>query len=228
MSPIAKKFTLLLAITFALSSTSAIAATKKPTPKPTVKATAKATAKSTSKSTAKPKVSSTKKPTTKAKPKPRWKPRKRKKIKLTPSPSPVWPPKGFSQNGEVFARVPDQSDAKEKAALVGVISASKTLATQIKECEKFVCGVVQAGAETGCTWWEVNSNVIGTDKKALGALTTVVGGSEPQKIKTILLISPETVETGGKVVNVSVVCHHEAKPEGTQDVSYKSAAKSDS
>jgi hypothetical protein len=205
-----KVFALALLVLFTFSSTSAIAATKKPTPKATAKATPKATSKTTSKSTAK----ATTKATTKPKPKPR-KRKPRKKIKVTPSPKPKWPPTGYSQNGEVFAHIPTKKE------LVGVISSKKNLASQIKECEKFVCGAVQVGAETGCTWWEVNSQVVGPERKAMGSLTTVAVASLAQEVKTILLITPELLETQGSVVGISVVCHHDAKPEGTADVTYK-------
>ena len=94
-----------------LSTTSALAAspTAKPSPKPTVKASAKATAKATPKATAK----STKKPAVKKK---AVKKKKRAPKKVIPSPAAVWPPKGFTQNGEVFAKIPTAAELQGEAS----------------------------------------------------------------------------------------------------------------
>ena len=85
-----------------LSTTSALAATSTPTPKPTAKTSAKPTAEASTKETKKP--AAKKKPVKK-------KVVKKKKKKLPPL-QPVlcfgknWPPSGFTQNGEVFAKIP--------------------------------------------------------------------------------------------------------------------------
>ncbi len=226
----------------ALSQPIASAETKKPTPKPTVKASAKAStkapAKATTKASAKPTTKATTKPTTKASAKPsatskttskpsvkatpKKSPAKKvvkkkplKKIRITPSPKPSWPPKGYSAEGEVYAKIPT---AKE---LVGLISANKTLARQVKDCEKFICGAVQVASAGGCLWWEVISNVLAGDGKKLGELTTLHGASKEQEIKTLLTISPESNANGGSAKIVSVLCHHVDKDPTRASVTYQ-------
>jgi len=239
-----RKFSLLLAFAMALSASSATAATKKPTPTPTVKATAKttvkATAPSTIKTTAKPTAKTTVKPTAKAtakptttakataKPtstststatakatvKPKPKPKPRKKIKVSPSPKPQWPPVGFEYATGIYAKIPTSKE------LVGVISAKGNLASQVAACSKFICGAVQVASEPGCVWWEVNSKVYAQNKDLIGELRTIAGASLAREVKTILLISPEPLESLEYVSSIEVVCHQEAKPEGTQAVTF--------
>ncbi len=233
-----RKLSILLAIAMALSASSATAATKKPTPTPTVKATAKttvkATATSTKKSTAKPTAITTAKPTTTAKatakptstststatakatvkPKPKPKPKPRKKIKVSPSPKPQWPPIGFEYATGIYAKIPTSKE------LVGVISAKGNLASQVAACSKFICGAVQVASEPGCVWWEVNSKVYAQNKDLIGELRTITGASLAREVRTILLISPEPLESLEYVSSIEVVCHQEAKPEGTQAVTF--------
>ena len=227
-----RKLSLFLALAMAVSGSSAVAATKKPTPKPTVKVTAKATAKATakptskatskptakttSKATAKPTASSTSTSTTKptVKPKPRPKPKPRKKIKVSPSPKPKWPPVGFEYETGIYAKVPTSKE------LVGVISAKGNLASQVAACSKFICGAVQVASEQGCLWWEVNSKVYAQNKDLIGNLRTIAGQSLAREVKTILLISPEPLESAEYVSSIEVVCHQEAKPENTQSVTF--------
>ena len=219
-----RKLSIFLAIAMAVSGSSAVAATKKPTPKPTVKVTAKATAKATSKptakttskATAKPTASSTSTSTTKptVKPKPRPKPKPRKKIKVSPSPKPKWPPVGFEYETGIYAKVPTSKE------LVGVISAKGNLASQVAACSKFICGAVQVASEQGCLWWEVNSKVYAQNKDLIGNLRTIAGQSLAREVKTILLISPEPLESAEYVSSIEVVCHQEAKPENTQSVTF--------
>lgn len=207
----------------ALSGSSAVAATNKATPAPTAKTTVKATAKptakatSTSKATATPTVkptatsSVTTKPTVKPKPKPR---KPRMKISVSPSPKPIWPPIGFTPSNGIYAKVPTSKE------LVGVISAKGNLATQVAACKKFVCGAVQVAAEQGCLWWEVDSKVYAQNKELLGNLNTVTSGSTSREYKTILLISPEPLESLEYIDSIEVVCHQEVRPEGVQSVTY--------
>ena len=219
-----RRLSLLLALALAISSTSAIAATKKPSPTPTSKVTAKATTKATAKATvktsAKPSASATAKtsakPTTTAttKPKPKPKPKPRKKVKVSPSPKPKWPPVGFEYEAGIYAKIPTSKE------LVGVISAKGNLASQVAACSKFICGAVQVAAEPGCLWWEVNSKVYGRNKEPIGALRTIAGQSLAREVKTILLISPEPLESLEYVSSIEVVCHQEAKPEGTESVTF--------
>ena len=239
---------ILLALVLTVSGSSAIAATKKPTPtpttketakattkatakastkptakpsaKPTTKVTAKPTTKSTAKPTAKPTASSTStstvKPTAKAsvKPKPKPKPKPRKKVKVTPSPKPKWPPVGFEYEAGIYAKIPTSKE------LVGVISAKGNLASQVAACRTFICGAVQVASEQGCVWWEVNSKVYAQNRDLIGNLRTISGASVARELKTILLISPEPLASLEYVSSIEVVCHQEAKPEGTQTVTF--------
>jgi hypothetical protein len=230
---------LFLIAALAISNPTAFAASKKPTPKATAKvsskatskatakpqvtkkSTAKATAKSTatSKATAKPTAkataTSTAKPKVTKKPVVKKKKKKRKKVRISPSPKPAWPPKGFSVEGEVYAKVPT---AKE---LVGLISANASLGKQIKECSTYICGSVQVAAETGCIWWEVISVISDADGKKLGDLTSAFGSSKSREFKTIIVVSPEPADKGGSAKITSVVCHHEDRVTGQDAVSYK-------
>ena len=238
-----RKVVLFLVFALAISGSSAVAATKKPTPLPTVKATATTTAKvsvkatatatvkstakattkptaktsakptSTSKSTANPTSTATATPTVKPKPKP--KPKPRKKISVSPSPKPAWPPAGFAPpESGIYAKVPNSKE------LVGVISAKGNLATQVAACTKFVCGAVQVAAEQGCLWWEVESKVYAQNKELLGTLKTVTNGSTSREVKTILLITPEALESLEYVDSIDVVCHQEVRPDGLQSITY--------
>jgi len=239
-----RKLSIFLALTLVMSGSSAFAATKKPTPTPTVKATIKATAKPTGKTTVKPTVKSTAnasvkptakssvKPTVKStakptatstsvttskptvKPKPKPKPKPRKKVKVSPSPKPQWPPVDFEYASGIYAKIPTSKE------LVGVISAKGNLASQVAACSTFICGAVQVAAETGCVWWEVNSKVYAQNKDLIGTLRTITGASLAREVKTILLISPEPIATSEYVSSIEVVCHQEAKPEGTQTVTF--------
>ena len=243
-----KKLALLVAIALIASSSSALAETKKPTPtakstvkatakptakptlyptakstaKPTAKPTAKASVKPTAKTTVKPSTKSTAKPATTAKttakptvkPKPKPKPKPRKKVKVSPSPKPLWPPVDFEYASGIYAKIPTSKE------LVGVISAKGNLASQVAACSTFICGAVQVAAETGCVWWEVNSKVYAQNKDLIGTLRTITGASLAREVKTILLISPEPIATSEYVSSIEVVCHQEAKPEGTQSVTF--------
>jgi len=223
-----RKLSIFLALTLVMSGSSAVAATKKPTPTPTAKVTSKPTAKPTAKATVKPTAKptttskTTAKPTTTSttttkptvKPKPKPKPKPRKKIKVSPSPKPKWPPVGFEYETGIYAKVPTSKE------LVGVISAKGNLASQVAACSKFICGAVQVAAEPGCVWWEVNSKVYGQNKELIGNLRTIAGQSLAREIKTILLISPEPLESLEYVSSIEVVCHQEAKPENTQTVTF--------
>jgi len=200
------------------------AATTKATPSPTAKTTAKATAKPTvsPKATAKATAKTTKKAVVKKKP--------RKKVTITPSPKPKWPPSGFKANGDVYAKIPN---AKE---LVGTASNSKILTAQLAQkvdgvaiCEKYSCGAVQVASLDGCTWWEVNSKLVGetsaTDKtlKTFGSIRTLAGKTTSKQITTILIISQEPLELRHVVTNISAICHKEPATEKIPSTTYKSA-----
>ena len=222
----------LLAVSLALVTPVSHAATKKPTPKPTVKtsvkATAKATPKATAKASAKPSAKSTAKATakststatakatTKATKKPVVKKKKKRaKVRVTPSPKAAWPPKGFSVEGEVYAKVPT---AKE---LVGLISANSYLEKQIKQCTTYICGAVQVASETGCLWWEAIATVTDAQGNKLGELNSSFSSSAERELKTLLMISSESVEMGGAAKISSVICHHEDRDKSLPGTSYK-------
>jgi hypothetical protein len=104
--------------------------------------------------------------------------------------------------------------------LVGVISAKGNLATQVAACKKFVCGAVQVAAEQGCLWWETDSKVYAQSKELIGNLQTVSSGTSSRELKTILLISPEPLETLEFIDSIEVVCHQETRPPGLQSVTF--------
>ena len=211
---------IVIALLLALTALPTNAATTKATPTPTAKTTAKATAKPTvsPKATAK----ATKKAVVKKKP--------RKKITITPSPKPKWPPSGFKANGDVYAKIPN---AKE---LVGTASNSKILTAQLAQkvdgvaiCEKYSCGAVQVASLDGCTWWEVNSKLVGetsaTDKtlKTFGSIRTLASKTKSKQITTILIISQEPLELRHVVTNISAICHKNPATEKIPSTTYKSA-----
>ena len=199
-----------------LSTTSAIAATATPKPKPTVKASAKATAKASPKATKKP----VKKKVVKKK-------KKRAPKKVIPSPAANWPPAGFTQNGEVFAKIPTAAELQGEASNNFNV-AKAFLRADLKDCSDFACGAVTVASETGCTWWEVTSTFERIDLKTgkieatLGTLRTISQGTKSKVTQSIMLISEiKHKDTDGKVLNnikasgISVSCHHDAVPDLT-------------
>ena len=214
--------------------TSSIKPTAKASVKPRAKASAqattaqKATPKTTQKRGASPAKSATaksKSATNKAASTSAKKPVKkvvRKKVRVSPSPKPKWPPAGFytdkASDDDVYARIPSSKE------LIGVISAKASLSQRIAECEKFACGAVQVASYIGCSWWEVTSTLYETQsdksRKAVGDLRTLVGKSAPQQILTILLISQESVAPGQIIDNISVSCHRDTPTEDFPQYSY--------
>ncbi|MFM8448274.1 MAG: hypothetical protein ACKN92_08980, partial [Candidatus Nanopelagicaceae bacterium] len=203
------------------------AATKKPTPTPTKKVTAtptvktsvKASVKATSKATATSKT--TVKPTAKAtasatatKKKIVYKPKPRKKVKLSPSPKPVWPPKGYIKSDDIYAKIPTSKE------LIGLTSANKKLASDLKNknCENLTCGAILATSIAGCNYWEFNADVVGptseTDKTIIkyGSLISYFGSSKPKEITTYILNSEEPVKDGFIVSNIKIACHRDIVP----------------
>lgn len=206
-----------------LSTTSALAATSTPTPKPTAKTSAKPTAEASTKATKKP--AAKKKPVKK-------KVVKKKKKKLPPL-QPVlcfgknWPPSGFTQNGEVFAKIPTATQLQCESS--DNYSPSKVILREdLQKCDEFACGAVAVASETGCTWWEVKSTFEQIDLKTgkieatLGTLRTVSQRTKPKAIQSIMLISEiKHRDADGKVLNnikasgLEVSCHHDAAPDLT-------------
>jgi hypothetical protein len=208
---------LCLAVVLALAGPAAVAASKKPTPKPTAKVTVKATAKPTINTTAKPTstatVKSSAKPTVSKKP--IVKKKKRAKVRVSPSPKASWPPKGFSVEGEVYAKVPTAQE------LVGLISANSYLSKQIQPCSTYICGAVQVASETGCLWWEAIATISDAQGVKLGELNASFGTSSERELKVLLLVSPESLDKGGAAKITSVICHHEDRDKSLPGTSYK-------
>jgi hypothetical protein len=164
----------------------------------------------------KPTTTTTVKPTVKATPKVTKKPvvtkkapvRKRKVVTLIPTPKPVWPPKGFRANGEIYAKVPTASE------LLGILSADKNLTLQQKVCKKYACGVVRLASSHGCTWWEIAATVSGPTSATEptisihGVLRTTAKSTSPKEIITVYLISTELLGPGIGVGGLSISCYH--------------------
>jgi len=193
-----KNLALAIALGLALNVAPATAATKSPIPTP--------------------KVSVTKAPVTKAPVKKApVKKKKKKVIKLTPSPSPSWPPAGFKTDKlnetKLYLKVPS---AKE---LVGILSAKSALASQIKACTKFTCGAVLVASETGCRWWQITADVVGATSpenrtlKTFGKITTSVTRSAALQVVTILLVTTEPIGAGHIVSNINADCN-QSEPSG--------------
>ena len=196
-----------LALTFIPSSSSA--ATKKPVPKVTATKKAVTTATTTKKPLAK-KVVAKKKPVY----------RKRVKVSVSPSPPPKWPPVNFTSAGDISAKIPTAVELK------GLASASPTLTTNLRNCEKSICGAVLVAAEQGCSWWEVNSVVMGPDsedatkKINYGTLRTLDLGTRARVIKPIMLISGLDLADGYSVGSITAKCWTSAKPDGVPSNTY--------
>lgn len=205
-----------------MSGISAIAATPKPSVKPSVNPSVKAHLKAHVKAPVKVSVKPVPKKIVKAPVKKKVAVRKvRKKIPVTPSPAPSWPLKGFSVSGEVLAKIPTSRE------LVGIISATKTLAAQVKDCGKFVCAAVQVASENGCTWWEVTARVVGvtseSDKTLMtfGSVRTTIGSSLERELKTILIVSMESLDTRRSISpGIDVLCHHDPAEEKVPSTIY--------
>ncbi len=191
-------------------------------PTPKASPSAKATPAVSKSANATPSVSSTTKKSTK-------KPVKKKKVKKTatpiPSPSPVWPPIGFTANKGIYAKIPTSKE------LLGLISAKAGLAEVVKKCESNACGAVIVAADYRCEWWEIKSTVYGIDpndaskKVTLGKLRTLYGPLSAKTYANIILVSEEPLygpsvldpnsgqtvtgpaRNGISVGGISAICH---------------------
>lgn len=203
-------------LTTSLITSTAFAATPKPSTTPIKPTVATSASPTTTSSTVPSKKATTKKPV-------------KKKVKKTatpiPSPSPVWPPVGFTANNGIYAKIPSGKE------LLGLISAKAGLATDVKKCEANACGAVIIAADYTCKWWEIRSTVSVTDpadagkKILLGNLRTTYPLLNPNTYANIILISeeplfmptvadpvtgqslPPVVRTGISVGNISAICH---------------------
>ncbi|MFM8620854.1 MAG: hypothetical protein ACKOCL_02395 [Candidatus Nanopelagicaceae bacterium] len=210
-------------VAVSLMGGTANAVTKKPTPTPTKKVTAtptvKASVKATSKATATSKT--TVKPTAKAtasatatKKKVVYKPKPRKKVKLTSRKPAPWPPKGYFQSGDVYAKVPTNAEALDN---VGDDKTGKTGALYAS-CQDLACGTVFAGSVAGCNWWVISGDLVGpssdTESKIvkIGTVTSYFGASEAKKIKTYVLQTTEPLKNGYAVVAINLTCHRNILP----------------
>ena len=199
-----KKLALALALGLMVTVSPATAATKSPTPTPQA-STAK-------KVTPTPKASPTKKAPVKKAPV-----KKKKNVKLSPSPSPKWPPAGFKTDplGEtkMYLKVPNTKE------LIGILSAKTALASQIKDCTKFTCGAVIVASEIGCRWWKVTGDVVGATSaedrtlKTFGTVSVSVTRSAAKQLVTILMVTPELIGSGQIVTNISADCN-QSEPSG--------------
>jgi hypothetical protein len=192
--------------------------TAKPAAKPTTKAAVKAPTKATTKKAAKPTGKSTSKPLAHSTKRPvvhhyYYHPHPR--IGVPPSPSPVWPPKGFVSANGVYARVPSGQE------LVGILSSSKDPAASVNECapdpqnpnlQAVACGAVLAASSNGCSWWEINSSLVGPDPSnpaniiTLGTLRTLSGGTAAHSVSTIILVSGVPLANNMKFTSITAKC----------------------
>ena len=205
----------------ALISPAAHGATKSPSPKAT------ATKSASPKATATKSATSTKKPVVKKKVVVKKKSTSKKKGKLSPSPSPKWPPAGFKSNGEVFAKVPTAKELVGTASNSAVLTrALAQLVDGVRICEKYSCGALQIASLNGCTWWEINAKLVGetsADDKTLitfGTIRTLVKETGPKVITTVLLISQAPLELHHVVTGISANCHHDATSEKIPSTTY--------
>jgi hypothetical protein len=210
-SRLRKLFVCLVAVS--LLSGTANAATKKPTPTPTAKVTAKVTAKPTVKATAKTTVTAKASASaTATKKKVVYKPKPRKNVKVSPSPSAVWPPKGYVKSDDIYAKIPTSKE------LIGLASSNKTLTKSLAACENSTCGAVLAASLTGCNWWEFTGDVVGpasdTDKTIIkyGSLTSLFTSTKPKQIQPFIMVSDEPIKDGLVVTNIKMACHRDAVP----------------
>ena len=152
-----------------------------------------------------------------------------KKAKITPSPSPVWPPKGFirSKDGNTYAKIPTPKE------LVGLASNDKKLTAALAEkidgtpvCEKFSCGAVTVASAVGCVWWVVTANLKGpksaedATQKLFGTVRTTIGKTSAKKYATILIISREPIELDHSISNIKAVCRNDSPQEVVPGTTY--------
>ena len=152
-----------------------------------------------------------------------------KKAKVTPSPSPVWPPKGFirSKDGNTYAKIPTPKE------LVGLASNDKKLTAALAEkidgtpvCEKFSCGAVTVASAVGCVWWVVTANLKGptsaedATQKLFGTVRTTIGKTSAKKYATILIISREPIELDHSISNIKAVCRNDSPQEIVPGTTY--------
>jgi len=153
----------------------------------------------------------------------------KEKSKATPSPAPIWPPKGYkkSKDGNTFAKIPE---AKE---LVGLASSDKLLTKALAQedegvpvCEKFSCGAVQVVSLISCRWWVITADVKGRTsisdrtQKIFGQVRTTAIRTSAKKYTTILIVSREPIELLHSVGNIKAECRRDLPTETVPSTSY--------
>ena len=163
-------------------------------------------------------VAATKKPVVKKRLATKRKPKS--EIKLSPSPSPKWPPAGFKSNGEVFAKIPTAKELISTASSNSILSRQLAqLVDGLRICEKFSCGAVQLASLNGCTWWDVSGKLVGetsADDKTIrtfGTIRVLIKSTAPKQITTVLLVSQELLALRHSVTAIAANCHHDQATE---------------
>lgn len=209
----------LLSPNFAFAATPSPSKSTIKSPSPNVKVSAKPTISSTSKVSAKPTVKATVKASATTKKKVVYKPKPRKKVTLTPSPPPKWPPIGFKSDKstpDIYAKFPSRKE------LIGYTTPNTKIAAQLRAqlvtCESYVCGVLLAASQAGCNWWEFNTDVFGptsdTDNTEIkyGSITALYGSSTPKQVSAYLLVSEISLQPNYHTGKIQIACHREPIP----------------
>lgn len=208
--------------------------TKKPTPRPTV---TKKTATAKPKVTAKPKATVSSKPKTTAKPSStkaatakkkvvvKKKRKKKKAPPLQPEAPLPWPPVGFTQSGDVYAKVPSKDELSAESSKI--YDKSKVqLRADLTKCYEYACGAVTVASETSCDWWEITSvfekvsSENSGSSEILGRLRTISEGTKSKRRQSIMLISEiKGVDADGnlrtdiKASQIVITCHRDSAPD---------------
>lgn len=134
---------------------------------------------------------------------------------VPPSPSPAWPPHGFTSVGSAYARIPTGTE------LVGILSAMKDAASPVSSCSidptkpntpAYSCAAVLVGATERCTWWKVSADISGIDpadataRVDLGQISVLEPGAPGKTIQTIVLVSPVPLQTGVRFSGIHAMC----------------------
>jgi hypothetical protein len=133
---------------------------------------------------------------------------------VTKKKAPVkWPPNGFS-NLQSDGTVPT---AFGKYATLTEIKNESTNSQVVKQvlvnsCTKFACRGVYVTAINSCSWWQIDSDVLGVDPNnstqlaKLGSLTTYAPATNAKQVRFNLLISKVPATPGTTITNVSASC----------------------
>jgi hypothetical protein len=129
----------------------------------------------------------------------------KKKVRKTAKPIPIpkakWPPKGFKLSNGIY-----YSSPKNEKELVTLLTSKSALATDIQNCKKFVCTVIQVASEDKCSAWQFTSRVVAYDGKPLGSLISLRKGSKGKIVATYFLISTEPLENNSEINRIVTTC----------------------